>query len=537
MISSSLLRLCQRSFAAFFAYLVVFGVVNFRVISSVAEADRQATVSNEIQRKLTRIRNLVLGVESAQRGFLLTKRRSYLESINDKKQEAERLFEELRGTLPTSGQQAALAELKPRVNRKLEEMDETVTLQASGKTAEALALVMTDEGRLLMDDINERITLLRDEEAALAEAYRARTVDSIWWLRILIGTGLTGFGVFTVVAYREIAERFDPLQNLVLRAEKIAQGDLEGGQLPVTIRDEIGIVTEAFNSMHAGLGRIFARTGETQGRIQEISSRLARSSAEQASSSVQQSTAVQETSVTLEELSQSATQIAERASEVGSESRATAEDSRRGLDAVQESIKHSEKTRQGVEHVASTISELSRKAQALETVVSSVNELAERSNILSISASIEAATAGAQGANFVVLANDMRSLADRSKQATVEAQGSLAKIGDGIHKAAKMAEEAVKRSKSDDQSTRKSEQSIRNMVEAVKRGDDAFQQIVAATRQQSHAFKQVEEALVSIQETATQAEKGSRELENDSRELSELSQGMDMTLSRPNGKA
>jgi methyl-accepting chemotaxis protein len=517
---------------AFFLYLVLFGVLNLALIYSIDQASYHANHAYETHRRLTRLRNVVLLTESAQRGFLITNRRDYLISVDDQANEAQRLLQELDQSITKDSLRTLLAELRPRLQRKLEEMTEIITLANSGNMQAARERVMTDEGKRLMDDINDRINTLQEAELEQVEEHRRTSDKLVHWLKLMIGFGLVGFGIFTGLSYRRIAWRFTPLHSLVDRAGQISKGDLTGEPMQVIVRDEIGIVTEAFNSMLAGLRRIFARTEEAQAKIQEISARLARSSAEQASSSVQQATAVQETAVTLEELSQSATQIAERASEVGNESRLTTTESRRGLESVQETIRLSEKARQGVEEVATTILALSQKAQDLETIVSSVNELAERSNILSINASIQAAAAGAEGVTFAVLANEMRLLANRSKEATVEVKGSLAEIRNGIHKAVMMAEEAVKRSQSGDKNTRRTEETIRSMVESFKKGDDAFQQIVAATRQQSHAFKQVEEALVSIQETASQAEKGSRELERDSQELTVLSQDLSRTLNR-----
>ncbi len=529
---SSLLRLFLGAFFAFFLYLVVFGVTNLVLILSVDTASSSANRAYETQRRLTRLRNVVLLTETAQRGYLLTDKRSYLISIDDQRAEAEKLLKELDSTLTRDALRGLLSELGPRIIRKLDEMQSTIALKEGGNQKAALDVVKTDDGKALMDDINNRINTLQEAELEVVAQEQARIKSLFWWLQMLIAFGLVGFAIFTTLAYQAVARRFQPLHVLVERAAQISRGDLTGQPLPVGVRDEVGIVTEAYNSMLAGLRRIFARTEEAQTKIRDISARLARSSAEQASSSVQQATAVQETAVTLEELSQSATQIAERASEVGGDSRVTAAESRRGLDAVEETINLSEKARQGVEDVASTIVALNQKAQDLEAIVSSVNELAERSNILSINAAIQAAAAGAEGATFTVLANEMRLLASRSKEATVEVKGSLAEIRGGIHKAVMMAEEAMKRSQSGDKNSRRTETTIRTMVESFKKGDDAFQQIVAATRQQSHAFKQVEEALVSIQETAMQAEKGSRELERDSNELNLLSQELHKTLTR-----
>ncbi len=530
--SSSLLRVFQGAFLAILAYLTVFGILGSVLIQTVSQSIGDTVKYNQGHQKVTRIRNVLLLVESAQRGYLYTGQRNYLISISDYGAEAESLLQELSATDFSDAQKRRIGELRPRVVRKLEEMTETVNLQEEGKPAEARARVLSNDGKELMDEIHQGINAMQEEFMSSIADARARCSRLVGLLQGFIALGLLGFAIFTIFTYRKLAARLAPIHFLVARAAEISEGDLSGKPIVVLVRDEIGVVTEAYNSMSDGLRKIFARTAEAQGKIREISSRLARSSAEQASSSVQQSTAVQETAVTLEELSQSATQIAERASEVGSESRATTAQGRQGLHAVQESIRLSEKARQGVEEVASTIVALSQKAQDLEAIVSSVNELAERSNILAINASIQAAAAGAEGVTFSVLANEMRLLANRSKEATVEVKSALAEIRNGIHKTVMLAEEAVKRSQSGDKNSRLTEETIRSLVDSFKKGDDAFQQIVAATRQQSHAFKQVEEALVSIQETAAAAENGSRELERDSNELTTLSQDLHTATAR-----
>lgn len=529
--STTLLRLFQTAYLTFFVYLFILGILNVLVIRQIAESNDQAVRAAKISRGLVDIKTNLLSGESAQRGYLLTKRRDYIISYTDHRTEIEAIQKDLDQQIIEPDQIRRYNSLLPRVKQKLEEMDETIRLQQAGDEVGAKALVLTGVGKTLMEEIDSNIEEMRTTALDMAGEARTQVQRLTDWLQFILVVGVVGFAIFTVLSYRKIAERFTPLTALAHRSTMISEGDLSGKSLAVAYNDEIGIVTEAYNSMLMGLKRIFSRTEHAQAKILEISSRLARSSAEQASSSVQQSTAVQETAVTLEELSQSATQIAERASEVGGESRATAGNTKRGLEAVQESIRLSEKARQGVEDVAATIVALSQKAQDLEAIVSSVNELAERSNILSINASIQAAAAGSEGVTFAVLANEMRLLANRSKEATVEVKDSLQEIRGGIHKAVMLAEEAVKRSESGDKNSRRTEETIRSLIESFRKGDEAFQQIVAATRQQSHAFKQVEEALVSIQETSSQAETGSRELERDSQELTQLSRQLTKTMS------
>ena len=127
-------------------------------------ASSSANRAYETQRRLTRLRNVVLLTETAQRGYLLTDKRSYLISIDDQRAEAEKLLKELDSTLTRDALRGLLSELGPRIIRKLDEMQSTIALKEGGNQKAALDVVKTDDGKALMDDINNRINTLQEAE-------------------------------------------------------------------------------------------------------------------------------------------------------------------------------------------------------------------------------------------------------------------------------------------------------------------------------------------------------------------------------------
>ncbi len=528
----SLQRLIQGTILVFFLYLVTFGAASLAALSSISLSVEAWNRASEVRLRLGLLHNALLAAESSQRGYLYTGRRDYLISLSDKNLEIKRLLEELGDLVQGENQARRLLTLEPRLLQRMETLEEVLRLYTTGREEQAREMVLSDFGRQLMQEISKEIGHLSESEREAMHRYQQTNDRLVRNLQIFLVLGTFGFAVLAILAHHLMVQRLAPLHRLVELSVQIADGDLSADPLTVETRDEIGIVSEAYNEMLKGLSRIFERTREAEAKIRQISETLAGSSADQASSSIQQSTAVQETAVTLEELSQSAAQIAERALKIGGESRVTAESGSSGVKALESSLKMAELARRGVEDVASTVVDLARQAQDLEAIVVSVNELAERSNILAINASIQAAAAGSRGATFSVLADEMRLLAKRSKEATIEVRQSLQDIRGGIHTAVMLAEEAVKRSESSEVNNRTTDEAIRKLVDSVKRSDDAFQQIVAATGQQSHAFSQVEEALISIQETSQQAELGSRELERQSKELIQLSRGLHKALAR-----
>jgi methyl-accepting chemotaxis protein len=82
------------------------------------------------------------------------------------------------------------------------------------------------------------------------------------------------------------------------------------------------------------------------------------------------------------------------------------------------SIEGMKKIQTQMESIAESVVKLSEQSQAIGEIIASVNDLAEQSNLLAVNAAIEAAKAGEQGKGFAVVAQEVKSLAEQSKQAT-----------------------------------------------------------------------------------------------------------------------
>jgi methyl-accepting chemotaxis protein len=101
-----------------------------------------------------------------------------------------------------------------------------------------------------------------------------------------------------------------------------------------------------------------------------------------------------------------------------------------------------EDTASGIERMQSemvvlfeTINSLGERTQAAGEIIASVNDLAEQSNLLSVNASIEAAKAGEHGRGFAVVAQEVKSLAEQSKQAVSQVRTMLGEIQKASEKA------------------------------------------------------------------------------------------------------
>jgi methyl-accepting chemotaxis protein len=338
-----------------------------------------------------------------------------------------------------------------------------------------------------------------------------------------LGIGLTVAVLGVLFSWSISRGIVNPLGDVVAFARRISKGDLRGETLSNSSRDEIGQLAEVFNDMVENLknltGQILSVTGNVNSAAQEI---LA-STQQQASGTKEQAATVQEITSTMQELTQSGSEIADRAKQVAAAAEATSVASRSGVQAVQDTNRTMEAIREQVEEVAEKIVALSQKTQAIGEIVSTVNDIAEQSNLLALNATIEAAAAGDQGSRFSVVANEMKHLADRAKECTVQVRTILGDIQKGINSSVMLTEEGVKRVEVGKQQADLTQRTINEMNSTTIESVKAFQQIIGASNQQQIGFEQVTQGMRDIRQATEQTASGTSQLEKAVSNLNALS--------------
>jgi signal transduction histidine kinase/DNA-binding response OmpR family regulator len=128
-------------------------------------ANQEAKVSDDSLRQLDELHAAILEAEASQRGYLLTGREDYLDPYQQAKQDIPTLLagvHRLAGF--TMNQKAHLAELDDLISRKFVEMQSTIEERRGGSPADALQIVKTDEGKILMEQIDEAVQTLNTTE-------------------------------------------------------------------------------------------------------------------------------------------------------------------------------------------------------------------------------------------------------------------------------------------------------------------------------------------------------------------------------------
>jgi len=323
-----------------------------------------------------------------------------------------------------------------------------------------------------------------------------------------------------------------PLGELCDKVTLITDGDLTLTIQAGSRIDEIGTLTDAFFCMVGTLREQTREIREGSHTIASSISQISTTAAQLAANSAETSTSVSEITNTVEDVRR-ITYIANEKSEgvaEGANESSMIYDA--GKKATEEAVSGMNRIREEMEYVAESIIRLSEQTQSIGEIISAVNDLAEQSNLLSVNASIEAAKAGEHGKGFAVVAQEVKSLADQSKEATNQVRAILNDIQKATGTAVMATERGSKAVEAGVQLSGESGDSIDRLSDSVMKSKQAAVQIAASSQEQLSGMDQLVHAMGSIEDASRQNVDGARQLEMAARNLNELAQNLKELASR-----
>ena len=265
--------------------------------------------------------------------------------------------------------------------------------------------------------------------------------------------------------------------------------------------------------------------------VSEVAARLGTASAEMlasasqlASGAEQESAAVAETLATADEVAQTTAQTAERSHAVAEAARHSAEVGDGGRAVVAAVAEHLEHLETDMGALRASIEALASRAQTIGEITTAVTEIADRTDLLALNAAIEASRAGEHGRGFTVVAAEIKELAARSKQATIEVSRQLKEIRSGAEGAAAAAVRSNDRVALVAHLAGEARVAIESLAATIGESLTTARQIAASAAQQSGGMVQIRQAIHDIENITRQTVGASRQVESSARELDEMSQ-------------
>lgn len=432
----------------------------------------------------------------------------------------------------------------PRVLSRLEEYKALRDAFKHVREMQVIPLIyagkMEDVKRLTLGSQNERflkMRAIRDElvaearkraEAAITQSVQnvgetARAFVIIGLIALLLGISMA------LVLNRIIAS---PLREISRVAERVASGDLTVTAPSDTRADEVGTLAQTFRRMVENLREMNREIREVVTVLASSASEILAATAQVASGAAETATAVSETTITVEEVKQTAQVSSQKAKYVSESAQKAAQVSQAGKKAVDDTIEGMSRIREQMESIAESTVRLSEQSQAIGEIIATVNDLAEQSNLLAVNAAIEAAKAGEQGKGFAVVAQEVKSLAEQSKQATAQVRTILNDIQKATSAAVMATEQGSKAVAAGVKQSAEAGESIRVLAESIVEAAQAATQIAASNQQQLIGMDQVALAMENIKLASTQNVAGTKQTETAAGSIHELGQKLKQLVER-----
>jgi PAS domain S-box-containing protein len=269
---------------------------------------------------------------------------------------------------------------------------------------------------------------------------------------------------------------------------------------------------------------LMRETQETVNVLSLSTAEITAATTQVASGSAQAASALSETTATIEEVKQAAQLSTEKARHVSESAQKTAQISQSGRKSVEESVEVMHRIQEQMESIAESIVRLSEQGQTIGEIIATVGDLAEQSNLLAVNAAIEAARAGDQGRGFAVVAQEVKSLAEQSKQATAQVRTILGDIQKATSAAVMATEQGSKAVEAGVKQSNEAGESIRSLAESISESAQAVTQIAASSQQQLIGMDQVALAMENIKQTSSRSVDSTRQAETAAQNLHELGQ-------------
>ena len=278
-------------------------------------------------------------------------------------------------------------------------------------------------------------------------------------------------------------------------------------RVPVT-QDVIGTVADSINQLAEETGRVLGQVTRIAGTVGDASQQVrARAEAVNKTASDERQSVARmlkqlegavQTMASVNELAGVSNRTAGEVSKATETALSTVQNTVRGMDTIRESIGEMEKR----------IKRLAERSQEIGQIVSLITTISERTHVLSLNASMQAATAGEAGKGFAVVAEQVQRLADNSQQATLQIANLVQNIqietADTINSVNRAIDQVVRGSEMANQSG----QQMRETREATSRLVELVERISASTQEQARiteSLRQGAQAIdASTRETAQQ---------------------------------
>lgn len=309
--------------------------------------------------------------------------------------------------------------------------------------------------------------------------------------------------------------------NISLRDMASGDGDLTK-RLESKSHDEIGELVGNFNTFIEKLQRIISEVSSTTTHLTKAADEMSVVATISSKGIARQQSETEQVATAMNEVTSTVQKVAEHTAEAVDATNNASQESNTGQEVVNQTIESISRLAAEVEKTGAAIHKLEEGSKNIGTVLDVIKDIADQTNLLALNAAIEAARAGEQGRGFAVVADEVRTLAQRTQESTSEIQEVIACLQKDASEAVEAMGNSSSQAKGSVEQAGLAGSSLKLIADSVSTISSMNTEIASAAEAQLSVAMEIDKNIVAISQVGEETAHGVDQAEGSSKEVAQL---------------
>ncbi|WP_051275443.1 methyl-accepting chemotaxis protein [Aestuariibacter salexigens] len=460
--------------------------------------------------------------------------RQHLASYEENVQQAEDRMNQARALLEkTSGSPLDVRKFNQDLQSWKGIVDTTIELADGGDVQQAVSRY-NSQGASTFENLRGHYDRVGESVKNQSDDLTQNSLDSsdtqLWYLTLAILLALSACVGSIVLSPRLVTRRLRRLTNM-LKELSDGDGDLRS-RLSISGDDEITEVAKAFNALLDKLQQMISVIKKDTATLADAVSALNQSAQLSEKVSTQQSNNLDQIATAVNQLSHALQEVANNSQDAQRETEAANLASASSKSAVERSASSITGMSDTISRASGVIQKLATESKNITSLLNVIRDIAEQTNLLALNAAIEAARAGEQGRGFAVVADEVRTLASRTQQATEDINKMVSNLENGVSQAVEAINSGASQMDEVIAISTEVANALQEVSSSIHSANDRIFQIASATEQQSTVVNNVDENISSLNGLSQEAVKAVKDAGQASKHINDVSVNIKQNVDR-----
>lgn len=342
------------------------------------------------------------------------------------------------------------------------------------------------------------------------------------WLTLIMVSTLSLIVLIALLTYIK-AVIIRPIETLTQGVNRLKAGHYDQ-PIQVKRKDELGQLGLTLDYLRGFLHQSVVNLEQNSHSLTDVTTRLDRIASSTAESINHQYDLSQQVATAIEEMEAASREVATNAADTAVSSRQTESLATEGSQSMRQAQSTMALLASENQNTAELINGLAMESENIGSVLGVIQNIAEQTNLLALNAAIEAARAGEHGRGFAVVADEVRNLAQKTQQSTIEIQTIVESIQNRARNSNQAMLTGLEKTQNTEEKITQAERQLTDILAAVSTINEKNQQIATAAEEQTSVSSSLAELIVQIRNLAEQTANETSETTNLSAELNSLTE-------------